>query len=122
MDICSAGELTPDEIDRLLAIIANPSQFKIPLWFLNHQKERKTGVTKHISSNNLQAGLREDLERLKKIRYVTHKSFQFGFRTMRPKHQMLFLLQCSPWSSPLLGAYSAWTAHLYHWSPWCSPC
>jgi small subunit ribosomal protein S18e len=66
--MCSAGELTADEIDRMLAIIANPSQFKIPLWFLNRQKERKTGVNKHVSSNNLQASLRDDLERLKKIR------------------------------------------------------
>merc|ERR1711935_908520 len=38
-----AGELTADEIEKLVAIIQNPRQFKIPLWFLNRQKDFKTG-------------------------------------------------------------------------------
>merc|ERR1712194_357350 len=28
-----AGELTADEIEKIVAIIQNPRQFKIPLWF-----------------------------------------------------------------------------------------
>ncbi|CAI5711565.1 unnamed protein product [Hyaloperonospora brassicae] len=62
-----AGELTNDEIERVVAIIQNPLQFKIPVWFLNRQKDFKTGKHSQIVANNLQGKWREDYERLKKI-------------------------------------------------------
>ena len=64
----SAGELSNEEIDRLIAVISNPLQYTIPQWFLNRQKDVETGKYKQIVSNNLQASLREDLNRLKKMR------------------------------------------------------
>merc|ERR1712048_624111 len=63
-----AGELTEDEQQRILAVMANPRQFKIPDWFLNRQKDHKDGKFKHIVSNNVYSTLREDIERMKKIR------------------------------------------------------
>ena len=63
-----AGELDQDEIAKLCAIIQNPLQFKIPQWFLNRQKDIKTGKYSQVFSNNLHTKLRDDLERLKKIR------------------------------------------------------
>lgn len=60
--------MTADEIEKLVAIIQNPRQFKIPDWFLNRQKDWKTGKTTQISSQTIDQKLREDLERLKKIR------------------------------------------------------
>lgn len=65
-----AGELTNDEIERVVAIIQNPLQFKIPVWFLNRNKDFKTGKNSQSVANVLHNKLREDLERLKKIRYV----------------------------------------------------
>ena len=65
---CSAGELSNEEIDKLVAVISNPLQYNIPQWFLNRQKDVETGKFKQIVSNNLQANLREDLNRLKKMR------------------------------------------------------
>ncbi|CAN0548122.1 unnamed protein product, partial [Ectocarpus sp. 8 AP-2014] len=59
---------TADEIEKLVAIIQNPRQFKIPDWFLNRQKDWKTGKTTQISSQTIDQKLRDDLERLKKIR------------------------------------------------------
>lgn len=35
-----AGELSPDELDRLVQVIQNPLQYKVPAWFLNRQKVR----------------------------------------------------------------------------------
>ena len=64
----SAGELSNEEIDKLVAVISNPLQYNIPQWFLNRQKDVETGKFKQIGSNNLQANLREDLNRLKKMR------------------------------------------------------
>jgi small subunit ribosomal protein S18e len=46
----------------------NPTQFKIPLWFLNRQKDIIDGKYSQILSNGVDSKLRDDLERLKKIR------------------------------------------------------
>merc|ERR1712137_584180 len=63
-----AGELTEDEIESIKTIIANPRQFNIPTWFLNRQKDRKEGKFTQVVSNHLDTKMREDLERMKKIR------------------------------------------------------
>ena len=38
-----AGELTKDEVKRVITIMQNPRQYKIPDWFLNRQKDVKDG-------------------------------------------------------------------------------
>uniref|UniRef100_A0A0G4F3D0 40S ribosomal protein S18 n=1 Tax=Chromera velia CCMP2878 TaxID=1169474 RepID=A0A0G4F3D0_9ALVE len=63
-----AGELTAEEINKVVSILQNPMQFKIPSWFLNRQRDIKDGKTYHVASNQLDTKLREDLERLKKMR------------------------------------------------------
>merc|ERR1711865_480652 len=80
-----AGELTQDEVEKLVAIIQNPKQFKIPMWFLNRQKDYKTGRYQQAFSNNLGAKLREDLERLKKIRAHRGLRHYWGIR-VRGQH------------------------------------
>uniref|UniRef100_A0A2I3FQN2 Small ribosomal subunit protein uS13 n=1 Tax=Nomascus leucogenys TaxID=61853 RepID=A0A2I3FQN2_NOMLE len=49
-----AGELTEDEVERVITIMQNPRQYKIP--------------DCQVLANGLDNKLREDLERLKKIR------------------------------------------------------
>jgi len=63
-----AGELSDDQIDEVKAIIANPLHFNIPEWFLNRQRDHKDGKTSQITHQNLDIKLRDDLERMKKIR------------------------------------------------------
>ena len=63
-----AGELSEEEVDRIVTIIASPRQYKIPDWFLNRQKDIKDGKYSQVTSNNLDTKVREDLERMKKIR------------------------------------------------------
>ena len=46
----------------------NPRQYKIPDWFLNRQKDIKDGKFSQVLANGLDNKMREDLERLKKIR------------------------------------------------------
>lgn len=65
--ICSAGELNPDELERIVTIMQNPGQFKIPNWFVNRQKDIVDGKYGHLLSNQLDSKMREDLERLKKV-------------------------------------------------------
>ena len=54
-----------------MVIVSNPRTFKIPDWFLNRKKDHKDGRYGQVVSNALDMKLRDDLERLKKIRYFT---------------------------------------------------
>mmetsp|Transcript_19315 Transcript_19315/g.21890 ORF Transcript_19315/g.21890 Transcript_19315/m.21890 type:complete len:155 (-) Transcript_19315:193-657(-) len=63
-----AGELSTAEIDKLVDIIQKPLEYNIPLWFLNRQRDYKTGTNTQVYANILESKLRDDLERLKKIR------------------------------------------------------
>ncbi len=63
-----AGELTNEELERIVVIMQNPGQYKIPNWFLNRQKDIKDGTYTQVVANLLDNKVREDLERLKKIR------------------------------------------------------
>ena len=66
--VLRAGELSAAELENMMVIVANPRQFKIPDWFLNRQKDIKDGRFSQAVSNNLDTKMRDDLERLKKIR------------------------------------------------------
>ena len=60
-----------DEIRRMETIMLNPRQYKIPDWFLNRQKDCKDGTYAQTISNGLDTKLREDLERMKKVKFFT---------------------------------------------------
>ncbi|KAH9456922.1 hypothetical protein Pst134EA_020830 [Puccinia striiformis f. sp. tritici] len=81
----SAGELNPDELERIVTIIQNPAQFKIPAWFLNRQRDIVDGKSYQVLSNGLDSKLREDLERLKKIRAHRGLRHYWGLR-VRGQH------------------------------------
>merc|ERR1712196_586357 len=59
-----AGQLSNEEVERLMTVVQHPTQFKIPKWFLNRQK---------------------DLERLKKIRSHRGLRHAWGLR-VRGQH------------------------------------
>ncbi|MBA0855667.1 hypothetical protein Goshw_017122 [Gossypium schwendimanii] len=83
--VIRAGELTAQELDNLMTIVANPRQFKIPDWFLNRQKDYKDGKYSQVVSNALDMKLRDDLERLKKIRNHRGLRHYWGLR-VRGQH------------------------------------
>jgi hypothetical protein len=60
--------------------------YQIPDWFLNRQRDIKDGKTAQVMANILDNKLREDLERLKKIR--AHRGL---------RHYWLVLLARYPW-------------------------
>ncbi|KAL1782987.1 40S ribosomal protein S18 [Sigmodon hispidus] len=60
-----AGELTEDEVERVVTIMQNPRQYKILDWFLNRQKDVKDGKYSQVLAHGLDNKLCEDLERLK---------------------------------------------------------
>ncbi len=66
--IARAGELTEDQVNKISDVIAKPLEHNIPLWFLNRQKDPRDGVNFQMTSNQVDTKLREDLERMRKMR------------------------------------------------------
>jgi small subunit ribosomal protein S18e len=81
----SAGELNSDELERIVTIMQNPAQFKIPTWFLNRQRDLTDGKSGQLLSNQIDQKLRDDLERLKKIRSHRGLRHHWGLR-VRGQH------------------------------------
>jgi small subunit ribosomal protein S18e len=82
---CRAGELSAEELEAIMTIVGNPRAYKIPDWFLNRQKDIKDGRFSQLSSSALDTKLRDDLERLKKIRNHRGLRAYWGL-TVRGQH------------------------------------
>ena len=63
-----AGTLTADEMNKISDIFAKPMDYGIPKWFLNRQRCIKDGTYSQVYANIVDTRLREDLERMKKLR------------------------------------------------------
>jgi small subunit ribosomal protein S18e len=75
-----AGELNEEEIEKLVEIISHPADFNIPEWFLNSRKDYHTNQTGQVVSNWLDAHLRDNIERLKKMRIHRGLRHWWGLR------------------------------------------
>ncbi len=60
--------MTEAQCDGIANIINDPEGHGVPRWFLNRQKDYKEGKNLQVASNILETKLREDIERLYKIR------------------------------------------------------
>ena len=83
--IQSAGELTEKELEKVVNILNHPRHYRVPNWFLNRQKDIKDGKFSQVFSNTLDSKLRDDLERLKKIRVHRGLRHYWGLR-VRGQH------------------------------------
>ena len=63
-----AGEYKVPEVEKVIKVIRNPAEHNIPHWFLNRRRDIDDGTNYQIISNLFESKLRDDLERLKKIR------------------------------------------------------
>uniref|UniRef100_A0A8R1I760 Small ribosomal subunit protein uS13 n=1 Tax=Caenorhabditis japonica TaxID=281687 RepID=A0A8R1I760_CAEJA len=80
-----AGELTEEDFEKIVTIMQNPSQYRIPNWFLNREEDIKDGKTGQLLSTAVDNKLREDLERMKKIRLHRGLRHYWGLR-VRGQH------------------------------------
>lgn len=62
------GYLPDVVVKKIEDIIANPLKYGIPSWALNRQKDYKTGEDKLLIGSDLVLTVREDVERLKRIK------------------------------------------------------
>ena len=63
-----SGVLSEKQCDAIANIIADPEGHGVPKWFLNRNKDYKEGKNLQVASNILETKLREDIERMFKIR------------------------------------------------------
>lgn len=62
------GYLTDEEVKKLDKAVASLGKLNIPTWLLNRRKDIATGKDFHVIGSDLAMALREDLNRLRKIR------------------------------------------------------
>merc|ERR1712196_267781 len=63
-----AGEFLVEKLEKLMEIVTNAQTYKIPIWFLNNQKEYVHGTQTQVSAAQIDSLMRDTIERLKKIR------------------------------------------------------
>ena len=77
--------LPSHQVEKLVTIMSNPRQYKVPDWFLNRQKDHTDGKFSQLLSTQLDSKLRDDLERLKKIHAHRGLRHHYGLR-VRGQH------------------------------------
>ncbi len=48
-----AGELSPEELESIMTIVANPRAYKVPDWFLNRQKDVRDGRFSQVGAHGM---------------------------------------------------------------------
>ena len=63
-----AGSIGEDVWEKIAEIVSDPEGHGVPIWFLNRRRDYKTNKNMHVSSNGLDSKIREDIEKMKKIK------------------------------------------------------
>ena len=80
-----AGELTEDEIKKIIDIISKPLEYDLPKWVVNRKKDPKEGTYTQQVANGWDTKIREDLEKMKKIKLHKGLRHYFGLK-VRGQH------------------------------------
>ncbi len=72
------GYLSDDKINEIEEAVRNPKQHNIPEWMLNRRNDYETGETVHLIESDLMMRLRDDLNRMKKIRSYKGRRHEVG--------------------------------------------
>lgn len=72
------GYLSDDEISEIEGAIKNPKKYNVPDWMLNRRNDYETGETTHLIESDLLMCLRDDLNRMKKIRSYKGRRHEVG--------------------------------------------
>ncbi|MDD1773930.1 MAG: 30S ribosomal protein S13 [Methanobacterium sp.] len=72
------GYLSDNKINEIEKSIRHPEKLKIPEWMLNRRNDYETGKTEHLIESDLMMRLRDDLNRMKKIRSYKGRRHEVG--------------------------------------------
>jgi small subunit ribosomal protein S18e len=62
------GSLDEDHVTAIQAIMEHPLDHGFPVWMLNRRRDIKEGKNVHLASTGLDSYIREDVERMKKMK------------------------------------------------------
>jgi len=74
------GFLTNEELEKIDTIINNPLDFDLPAYLVNRPKDVVTGQDIHVHANDLAIALKDDTDRMKKMRSYKGIRHQLGLR------------------------------------------
>jgi small subunit ribosomal protein S18e len=74
------GELTAEEIEKLVQVIEKPLDYDIPVWMLNRRKDYATGKDLHNNTNKWDFQVKTDIERLIKMRAHRGLRHAWGYK------------------------------------------
>ena len=63
-----AGTLSDAQCDQLTDILADPLAHGFPIWMLNRRRDILTGKDYQMASTQLDSNIRQDVERMKKMK------------------------------------------------------
>lgn len=72
------GNLSDNKINEIEEAIRDPKKYGVPEWMLNRQNDYDTGKTEHLIESDLMMRLRDDLNRMKKIRSYKGRRHEVG--------------------------------------------
>ncbi len=72
------SELTEKELEKLEEAIQDPVKHGVPEFMVNRQKDYETGEYLHYTGADLDFRIREDINRLKKIKSYRGKRHEYG--------------------------------------------
>jgi small subunit ribosomal protein S13 len=72
------GYISDENVLKIEEILEDPKKFGIPDWMLNRRNDYATGETIHLIESDLDMMLREDLNRMKKIRSYKGRRHEVG--------------------------------------------
>jgi len=72
------GYLSDAKINEIEDAVKNPKKLDIPEWMLNRRNDYETGKTEHLIESDLMMRLRDDLNRMKKIRSYKGRRHEVG--------------------------------------------
>ena len=79
------GELNEQEVEKIIDIISKPSEHGLPDWVVNRKKDPKDGSYTQQVSNGWDTKIREDLEKMKKMKLHKGLRHYFGIK-VRGQH------------------------------------
>jgi small subunit ribosomal protein S13 len=72
------GYLSDNKINEIEEAIRDPKKYEVPEWMLNRRNDYETGKTEHLIESDLMMRLRDDLNRMKKIRSYKGRRHEVG--------------------------------------------
>jgi small subunit ribosomal protein S18e len=80
-----AGELSEEQLEKIVDVCSNPLNYSIPEWFLNRKRDPKEGKSSQMIANGIDTKLRDDLEKMKRMKLHKGLRHYFGLK-VRGQH------------------------------------